>query len=220
MCDPLTIAGVVMQAGSAAANAAAAREQANAQAAAMSAERSRQRVLDDEARAVNTQTRANYEDIPAQQEARTQDLAQMFSGDENRGAEVIAAALPSTSSNITMQNDARERESATEFANQQGEALARMRSFSDLFGGLDRSTARGGSEIGMIGGFKRGSQGALPFELEAAAQKGQGLRTAADMLGLFGGIGVNAGLSGRSLFGSATPRVTTPAPMRLYGGGR
>jgi hypothetical protein len=209
-----------MQAGSAFANQAAANQQQRAQAAAMSAERSRQRVLDDESRAVNQQALTRFEDVPEQQNRQSAELAQVFSGEPNRGADIISAALPQTSSNLTIQNDARERDEASAFAGQQGEAVARMRSFSDLFGGLDRATARDGSQIGMLGGFKRGSQGALPFELEAAAQQGQGMRGLADALGLFGGVGVNAGLSGRSLFpgrATAAPPVTTP---RLYGGGR
>jgi hypothetical protein len=207
MCDPLTIAGMALSAGSAVANNAAANQQAKAQAAAMSAERSRQRVLDDEGRGVNEQARNRFEDIGAQQEQQASQLADVFSGEANRGADVISAALPRTSSNITMQNDEREREKATGFANQQGEAMARMRSFSDMFGGLGRDTAQDASQIGMLGGFKRGSQGVLPFELEAASMRGQGLRGAADIMSGLGGIGLTAGLSGASPFGR-TPMST------------
>jgi hypothetical protein len=207
MCDPLTIAGVALSAGSAVANNAAANQQARAQANAMAAERSRQRMLDDEARGVNQRSQNRFEDIEGQQEEKRTQLVDEFSGEANRGAEVIAAALPRSSSNITMQNDERERGRASEFADQQGDALARMRSFADLFGGIGRGMAQDGSELGMIGGFKRGSQGVLPFELESAAMKGQGLRNAADIMGGLGSIGLNAGLSGASLFGR-TPMST------------
>lgn len=205
MCDPLTIAGAALQAGSMFANNAAANEAARARSAALSAERARQRVLDEEARGVNEQARGRYEDVPKQQEERTAELAELFAGESNRGADLIAATLPRTNSNITMSNDERERGRATDFANQQGESLARLRSFSDLFGSIDRGVARDGSEVGMIGGFKRGSQGVLPFELEAASMRGQGMRTLGDALGLFGGLGMQAGLRG--------PGVTAP---RLY----
>ncbi len=171
----------------------------------MAAERTRQRLLDDEARGVNQQSQNRFDDIGGQQEEKVRQLTDEFSGEANRGADVIAASMPRTSSNITVQNDERERESATGFADQQGEAMARMRSFSDLFGGLGRDMAQDGSQIGMIGGFKRGSQGALPFELEAASMKGQGLQTAADIMGGLGGIGLNAGLSGANLFGGSQP---------------
>ena len=210
------------------ANQQAARRQDRAQADAMSAERMRQARLDDESRGVNQRALERYDDAEGQQERRTSELAEVFGGDANRGAEVISAALPRSSSNITVQNDERERERASEFSGQQGEAMARMRSFADMFGGLGRDTARDASELGMLGGFKRGSQGVLPFELESAAQRGQGLRNAADAMNLFGSIGVNAGLSGGGL-----PRVSTnsvmgpmtqspfpmPRPANLYTGG-
>jgi hypothetical protein len=212
MCDPMTIASVALSAGSAVANNAAANQQAQAQAAAMAAERSRQRVFDDEGRGVNEQARNRFENISEQQDQKTRDLTEVFSGEANRGADVISAALPRTSSNITMQNDERERGRASDFANQQGEAMARMRSFADLFGGLGRDTAQDASQIGMIGGFKRGSQGVLPFELEAASMKGQGLRTAADIMSGLGGIGLNAGLSG------ANPFARTPMSSNVVSG--
>jgi hypothetical protein len=215
MCDPLSIAGMALSVGSTIANHAAANQQAKAQASAMSAERSRQRVLDDEGRGVNEQARNRFEDIGSQQEQQTSRLAEVFGGEANRGADVIAAALPRTSSNITMQNDERERGRASEFADEQGDALARMRSFSDLFGALGRDTARDGSQIGMLGGFKRGSHGVLPFELEAASMRGQGLRETADLMGGLGGLSLTAGLSGASPFGRApvtNPIARSPIP--------
>jgi hypothetical protein len=199
MCDPLTIAGIALSAGSAAANNAAANQQAKAQAAAMSAERSRQRVLDDEARGVNEQSRNRFTDVDAKQAEKTSQLTEEFTRDPNQGADLIAASMPRTNSNITLMDEAAKRGEATGFSNQQGEALARMRSFSDLFGGLGRDVARDGSEIGMIGGMKRGSQGVLPFELEAASMKGGNMRMLGDVLGLAGSFGVNAGLGGKSL---------------------
>jgi len=215
MCDPLTIAGVALSAGSAVANNAAANQQAKAQAAAMSAERARQSMLDDEARGVNQRAQNRFEDVEGQQAEKASQLTDEFSGEANRGAEVIAAALPRTSSNVTLTNDESERGKASEYADQQGRALAEMRSFADLFGGIGRGMAQDGSELGMIGGFKRGSQGALPFELEAAAQKGGGLRGLADIMGGVGGIATNAGLSGANFpgLGSSMSRGAVSGPM-------
>jgi hypothetical protein len=215
MCDPLTIAGIALTAGSTVANNAAANRQARAQASAMSAERSRQRMLDDESRGVNQQALGRFDNIGEQQQAKAAELTEQFSGEANRGADLISAILPQSSSNITNDNDAREREKATGFADQQGEAMARMRSFSDMFGGLGRDTAQDASQLGMLGGFKRGSQGVLPFELESAAMKGQGLRTAADLMGGLGSIGLTAGLSGAkmpSIFGGASAATAGGAP--------
>lgn len=211
MCDPLTIAGIALSAGSAVANNAAANRQARAQTASMAAERTRQRMLDDEARAVNEQARSRFEDIPAQQEAEVSRLQQVFAGDANRGADVIAAAMPSSDSNITVSDEAAKRADATGFSNQQGEALARMRSFADMFGGIGRGVAQDGSQIGMIGGFKRGSQGALPFELESASMKGAGLRTVADLMNAAGGVSLNAGLSGANFPGLGGGSKLAPA---------
>lgn len=216
MCDPLTIASIALTAGSAAANNAAANKQAQAQASAMAAERQRQARLDDEARAVNQTALNRFEGVEDQQGAEASQLQEVFAAEPDRGAELIASALPPTSSNITMQNDARERAEATSFANQQGGAMARMRSFADLFGGFGRDTAQDASQIGMLGGFKQGSQGALPFELEAASMKGGNLRMAADLMSGLGSVGLNAGLSGAkmpSLFGpkTSTNLVSGPA---------
>lgn len=216
MCDPLTIASVALSVGSAAANNAAANKQAKAQASAMAAERQRQARLDDEARAVNQQALSRFENVGEQQGAEATQLQEVFAAEPDRGADLIADAIAPTSSNITMQNDARERAEATSFANQQGGAMARMRSFADLFGEFGRGTAQDASQIGMLGGFKQGSQGALPFELEAASMKGGNLRNAADIMSGLGSIGLNAGLSGAkmpSLFGpkTSTNLVSGPA---------
>lgn len=175
----------------------------------MAAERTRQARLDDEARGVNQQARNRFENVGEQQEAKATELTEEFTGEANRGADLISAMLPQTSSNITMQNDERERGEATDFANQQGGAMARMRSFADLFGGFGRDTAQDASQIGMLGGFKQGSQGALPFELEAASMKGGNLRMAADLMSGLGSIGLNAGLSGAKMPGFGGPATST-----------
>lgn len=216
MCDPLTIVGAALQVGSAVANNNAAKREDRARADAMAAERIRQGQLDDESRGINAQSRNRFEGAEAQQEEASSNLAEVLTGEANRGAEVIAAALPRSNSNVTLANDTAQRTEATEFANQQGDALARMRSFADMFGGLGRDMSRDASQLGMLGGFKGGSQGVLPFELEAAASRGAGMRQAADLMGGFGGLALNAGLSGASLprlGGRAAPRVPTAAPI-------
>lgn len=79
--------------------------------------------------------------------------------------------------------------------------LADVRSFGDLLGDISRKQARDAGQIGQIGGFKAGSQGVLPLELDAAAQAGGKAKLLGDVLGGLGSIGLSAGLSGQNIFG-------------------
>ncbi len=112
-----------------------------------------------------------------------------------------AEALPSSTSNITVREEERQRNNAQQFTNQQGQALGQLRSFGDFLGGIGRDQARDASLIGQIGGFKMGSQGVLPYELDEAGKAGDGMRFFGDLLGGAGSVATGAGLSGQGLFG-------------------
>lgn len=67
---------------------------------------------------------------------------------------------------------------------------------------------RSGDKLGMIGRFAQGSAGVLPLELQAAAEKGSGMRSFGSMLqgaGIMAGIGgaMGAGPSWGDIFGSS-----------------
>lgn len=198
MCDPLTIAGLALTAGSTVANTVAANQASKAQARTMQAERIRQSGLDREAEALNAQSQQRYTDFDDKEGAKQQELGEYLTG-QSAAEPAASEAVPSTSSNITVMEEAKQRGKAKADTNASAQNLASLRSFGELMGTIGRGQARDASEIGQIGGFKRGSQSVLPFELEAAAQKGAGLRTLGDIMGGFGSIATGAGLSGASL---------------------
>lgn len=110
-----------------------------------------------------------------------------------------------------MREEANQRGKATNYANQQGQALGNLRAFGDLLGGISREQAQDASMIGQIGGFKRGSSNVTPLELEAANQKGAGARMFGDLLGLGGSLALNKGLGGS--YAGSTPTVASAAPV-------
>ena len=219
MCDPITIAGVALTAGSVAANSYAQSQVTKARNEALSAERMRQARYDRETDVLNAQSRERYKGFGGQQDQRGQDLGQYFqdqkaaesTANQQAAAELANSALPQSSSNLTVSNEAAQRQKATAFTNAQGEALGNLRSFGDLMGDIGRSQARDASLIGQISGFKQGSANVLPYELEAANQKGNGAKLFGDVLGMAGSVGLSAGLGGGRIPG------LTPEALAGYG---
>lgn len=207
----MTIAGVALTAGSTVVNSMAASKAAKARDGALAAERIRQGTLDQEANAINAQSQDRYKDFEGQQQAEATKLGDYFAG-QTTPEPTAAEALPSSGSNITVQEESKQRGQARDFTNKTGEALGNLRSFGDLLGSIGRDQARDASLIGQIGGFKGGSSNVLPFELDEASQKGSGLKLFGDILGGVGGLATSAGLSGQSLFGS-TPAVGAKVPV-------
>lgn len=201
MCDPLSIAGLVMTVGSTVANTMAADQQAKARAAAMETERHRQGRLDQENEALNLTSRDRYEDFEGQQEERGSKLADYFTDGEataEANQHAVNAMLPTSGSDITVREEQKQSGLAKSFTDQQGQALGQLRAFGDVLGGIGRDQARDASSIGQINSFKRASSGIMPLELEAANQKGAGARMLGDVLGLGGGLLMNGGFGGNS----------------------
>lgn len=231
MCSPLAIAGVALSAGSAVANSVAASQAAKARSSAMEAERVRQRQFDQETDALNLTSQNRYQNFEGQQEETGQKLTDYFQAQALPTDEVNAAAeLPRSASAITVNEENQQRADARNFTDNQGEKLGQLRAFGDLLGGIGRDQARDAMSIGQIGGFKRGSSSILPYEMEAANQKGAGAAMFGDILGGLGSIATSSGISGGSLFGLGGPStaatripIPTAAPRTLgtlYGGGR
>jgi hypothetical protein len=213
----LTIAGAALSIGSTVANAAGARKAAKARDSALAAERIRQGGLDREAQALNATSQDRYTDAGAKTEEKAKSLGDFFTAEApDEGANAGAASvMPTATNDIVTQEIAKKSGQAKQFTDQQGNALATMRAFGDVLGDTGRLQARDASEIGQIGGFKRGSSEVLPLELDAAAQKGAGLRLLGDILGGVGGVALNAGLTrGPKVAGAAKPTYGKP----LFGG--
>lgn len=200
MCDPLSIAGIVMTAGSAVANTIAANKVDKARADAMAAERIRQGTLDREAEALNVGSRERYADFSGQQDQAASKLGDYFSENEASAAannqKAVDAMLPTSGSDITVQEVGKQTGLAKAFTDQQGNALGQLRSFGDVLGGIGRSQARDAGTVGQLNSFKRASSGIVPLELEAANSAGNGMKMLGDILGMGGSLAMNGGLKG------------------------
>lgn len=159
---------------------------------------------------MNTRSQDRFENVEGQREEKATALGDFFNAPVEPGAANEAAAMPQSSNSIVTREMDRKSDEAQEFVGQQGRALAQMRSFGDFLGDTSRLQGRDASLVGQIGGFKRGSSNITPLELDAASQKGAGLRTLGDIMGGLGSIGLTAGLTGgggkiASMFGGAKP---------------
>jgi hypothetical protein len=186
---------------------------------AMAAERIRQQGLDQQADALNLQSQDRYQNFDDKKEERSSQLGQYFT--DQVATPPTAAAMPASGSNITVQAENKARGDARERTDQIGNALGELRSFGDLLGDTSRLQARDASQIGQIGGFKRGSSNVLGLELDAANSAGNGMRLGADIAGGLGKVGVSAGLGGAGGGSSMVADFTrdASAPFAFGSGG-
>jgi hypothetical protein len=213
MCDPVTIGGIALSAGSMVMNNMAQAKVDKAREGAMTAERIRQNQLDQEAMALNAQSQGRYEDFQGQQDDKSAELAQYFQTQNQpipQEQGTPGETLPTSASNIVVREQQKQAGKTKAYSDQQAAALGNLRAFGDLLGDTSRLQARDASQIGILGGFKKGSSQVLPYELEAANNKGSGLRTFADILSLGGSAATGYGLQkgGYNLFGTSTPAMT------------
>lgn len=167
-------------------------------------------MLDQEAQALNARSQDRFVDAGAKTEEKAAALGDYFNAPVEPGAANEAATLPQSTNSIVTREMNRKSDEAQEFVGQQGQALAQMRSFGDFLGDTSRLQGRDASLVGQIGGFKRGSSNITPLELDAASQKGAGLKMLGDIMGGLGSIGMTAGLTGgggglAGMFGGAKP---------------
>ena len=211
MCDPgtLTLVSALATAASTGAGFIAQNQVNDARSGALAAERIRQGQFDQEAAALNTQSQDRYEGFEDKQGERAKSLTDMFT---QAPAQLPPTAdpMPASSSNLVVQNEARERGEARDRTNQIGGALGNLRSFADMLGDTSRLQARDASKVGQIGGFKKGSSNVLGMELDAANSAGNGTRMLGDVLGGLGRIGMSAGLSGGFGGGAASAPTVLP----------
>jgi hypothetical protein len=215
MCDPITLAGIGLTIGSTAVNTIAASKARKAQNNVLFAERTRQKELDQEAQAKNVESQNEFQDFGNRQNQRAQELGDYFASQKAVPDTVSESVnIPQSASNITLANEGVQRGKAQAFTDQQGQALGNLRSFGDLLGEVSRGNARNASDIGVIGGFKRGSSALTGYELENAARAGDGLKLFGDILGGFGSLATSKGLSG-GLGGGGRAAVDPWAGLRF-----
>lgn len=202
MCTPV-IAALALTAAGSAATAAGVRRAQKAQAGAREAERIRQKSYQSEAEA------AAAENLGKTGKDATE--AGMAEAEQKRKTEAEAAVaevrapVEATGENLAGSNEAARLVAAENaaaagrglgFALQQGGAKAKLASFGDVNFANAIANARTNQDIARIANFAKGSADVLPVELEAAAQRGQGLRTLGNLLstaGMVTGMGAGAG---------------------------
>lgn len=162
---------------------------------ALAAESIRQKSLDKEAAGINTTSQNRYQDFQGQQAKDATDLGKYFT-DQQVAEPTAEAALPTSASNIVVQEEAKQRGQAQDFTNKTGNALGQLRAFGDVLGNTSRGQARDAGYIGQIGDFKQGSSNVLPYELDQASHAGDGLKLFGDILGGVGGVTTKAGIVG------------------------
>lgn len=198
----------------------------NARSEVLATEAQRQRQFNREVEQLNTQSQDRYVGFDAQQDERANALADLFATDITDPNN--ATAVPASSSNIVNRETEARMSDAQDYVDQQSGAVAGMRSFGDLLGETSLLQARDASKVGQIGGFKVGSQGIVPYELDEANKAGDGLKLFGDVLRMGGSAVTGAGIGGgsiASMFGQAStgfvPGLTGPSlglPANMYYG--
>lgn len=223
MCTPLVIAGLALTAGSMVANSVAAGQVESARNDVLLAEHLRQQGFDRKAAALNTTSQDRYVGFEPQQDVRAAELGDYLGTQVAPGPNAVAASImPASSSDIVNQESEDQREAAQEFVDQQTGALADLRAFGDLLGEKSLLQARDAGKIAQVGGFKMGSQGIVPYELDHAASAGDGMKLFGDLLRLGGTVATGAGINGgsvASMFGGGTATTPFPLPRPSWYGG-
>lgn len=215
MCDPLTIAGLALTAGSTVANSMAANKVAKARSNVMAAERTRQAKYDQEAQALNATSQNRYQAFGADMGKRGQELGDYFAGSTipaSDAAGVPTEVMPQSDSVITQEEGARQKANSGKYVGQQAKALGNLRSFGDYLGGVSRQQAREAGLIGQVGGFKKGSGEVVPFELDAASHAGDKMKMFGDILAFGGNLATSKGLQGDWTDIGGTNPVTLGTP--------
>jgi len=202
MCPPAIVALALTAAGSAA-QAAGARRAAKAMAGARTAESIRQKGFQDQANAIVDDS-LNKSGKDATDKGMADAAAQRAAASDAAVADV-RAPIEATGKNIAGDQTvnavmASEGDVAANknlgYATQQGRAKANMLSFNDVTFQNAINNIRAGQQLNTTSNFMRGSSNVLPIEMEAASNKGQGLKTLGNMLSTAGsvvGMGAGAG---------------------------
>lgn len=216
--DPLTIAAMFLTGAGTVSGYQAQQEVDQERLRMQELERHRQERLDQEAARVNNQSRERYADFGGQQAKTGKSLGEYFTHPQQGTppAEPPQQSMPASASNITVSNENDQVGKAKAYTDQQGEALGGLRSFGELFGGINRDQARDAGKVGQIDGFKTGSAAILPLELDQANHAGDAWKLLSDITQGAGKVAMTAGLSGGKLpFMSKAPTVTPGAPLDL-----
>lgn len=194
MCTPILLAGAALAVGSAVANTVATNQQTSARNDVLAAERIRQNSYNAETTALNNQSRDRFVNFVPQQQQRAAQLGDILATrvtpDPNT---TTGTVLPSSTSSVVNQEQGKQEAKGQAYVDQQGAALANMRSFGDLLGEISTKQARDAGQIGQIGGFKQASNNVVPLELDNASHAGDMTKFIADILAGTGDLAISGG---------------------------
>lgn len=211
MCEPITLAGIALSIAGTVVNSVAASQVAEARASAMEAERQRQKGYQDEAAALNQQSLKRYSSAEPDIAAASQKAGDTIKSTQDHTADANALSgsqMPTSSSDIVNTENAKQMAKSNAYTGQQAGALGNLRGFGDMLGEASRGQAQDAMKVAQIGGFEKGSSNALSYELEAANQAGNGMKTFGDILGGLGSVGTSYGIGSAAKAGK---------PLSLFG---
>ncbi|MGZ5987410.1 MAG: hypothetical protein ACXWLZ_00035 [Rhizomicrobium sp.] len=169
----------------------------NARNGVIQAERGRQAGLDTEAKGVTDQSLGRYNNFDTQQGADAARLSDFFKTQVTTpNTPYTVAPLPPVSSDQVAREVNAKNDIAKAYVNHQADTLGKLRSFGDLFGGINRGVAQDTQQVGQLGNFKKGSTAVEQLELDNANRAGNTQKTWADIAGGLGKVALTAGLSG------------------------
>lgn len=180
-----------------------------------SAENTRQDRWDGQINDLNKQSLARYDGFSGKQDDRGKSVADYYkaTGGALPSSGATTGVIPTSSSNVVVQEGNRANDKVAAFTDQQGKAQANLRSFGDVMGEASRGTALDTAAVGAINSQKQGSSAVVPLEYQAANNAGNGMKMFGDVLGGLGKAGMSAGLAGAGpnfpLFGSGAPVSAT-----------
>lgn len=161
------------------------------------AERGRQAGFDAEAGKLNDQSLGRYFNFDTQMADRAASLADMFKAPVvTPNTPYTAAPLPTAAPGIVQREIDTKNGIADAYVSNQGDKLANLRSFGDLFGGIQLDQAKDAQLVGQVGGFKKSSTDVQKMELDNANRAGNTAKLWADIAAGLGKVGLTAGLSG------------------------
>jgi hypothetical protein len=197
MVAPLLLASGLAEIGSMGLNALAQDKINAARNSAIQQELQRQGRWDSQIAGLQDKNLQAYGGVPASMPGRATNVADYYkaTGGDLPSSGPTAGAMPAivnpalaNESKVTMGK-------VNAFNNQQGGALANLRSFGDMMGGAARTNAINNGVIAGINSMKAGSSSILGQELQSANNAGNGLKSFADILGGLGKVGMAAGLA-------------------------
>jgi len=169
------------------------------------------RQFDAESKTVTDRERDRYQQAPGQMETRAKTVSDLYKGNSEAtpAAGVTTGAIPTSASNLTVQEGKKQGDKVSAFNTQQGAAAANLRSFGDVFSDVGRGVTQDRGELGTIGSFRQGSASVSPLFFDAASHAGDGSRQMGDLFGGLGRVGMSAALSGG---GKNIANMFKPAP--------